>query len=135
MPPLGPVPGPFPGGWGSGATVYRVTAPIRIGTSVSNGWHDLWVVTGRGEGGKGTKSFVQNVRLQFGANGYPGTTTFALAGTDVVPEGTAVIESAELDLPDKTRFATGGRNPDHNKKKIKALTPKPAVKPAVPPPS
>ena len=75
-------------------------------------------------------SFLTNVRLPYGANGYPGTTTFAIASTQGAPHGQVLFQSADLDVPDKARFATGGRDPDGTKKKVKALTPVPAVAPA-----
>jgi hypothetical protein len=115
-------------GWKSVGTINRVRPPVRVTAAVSNGWHDLWVVTGREEGGKNKKSFIENVRLQYGSNGYPSTTTFAIATTKGAPEGQVIIETADLDVPDKARFATGGREPGHGKKKIKELTPAAAAK-------
>jgi hypothetical protein len=124
-------------GWKSVATISRVRAPVLVSSNVSSGWYELWAVTGR-EGkpvkdGKESKSFVQNVKLQYGANGYPGTTTFAISSTTGVPEGQAIIQSAELDLPGKARFATAGRDPDSKKKKSSLLKPAPAAPAAAAP--
>ena len=111
--------------WRSVGSISRVRAPVLVGSTVSNGWYDLWASTGREAKGKDkdAKSFVQNVHLPHGANGYPGTTTFATSVTPAgaKPEGQAVFLSAEQDIPDKARFATGGRDPDNNKKKKKDL--------------
>jgi hypothetical protein len=113
-------------GWKSAGTISRVRAPVLIGTTVTSGWYDVWTSTGRqakpGKDGKESKdkSFVTNVRLQYGANGYPSTTTFAISGTTGAPEGQAVFQSAELAVPDKARFATANKDPEENKKKKKS---------------
>ena len=108
-------------GWKSVATINRVRPPIRIASKATSGWYDLWAVTGREEDGKNKKSFIQNVHLQYGSNGYPSTTTFAISSTKGEPEGQVVIESADLDVPDKARFATSGRDPDGRKKKKSSI--------------
>jgi hypothetical protein len=116
-------------GWKSIATVSRVRPPIRVTPKVTAGWYDLWAVTGREETGKGKKSFIQNVHLPYGSNGYPSTTTFAISSTKGEPEGQILIEDADLDVPDKARFATGGRDPDGTRKKKSSLV-TPAAAPA-----
>lgn len=108
-------------GWKSVATVSRVRPPIRVTSKVTAGWHDIWAVTGREETGKNKKSFIQNVHLPYGSNGYPSTTTFAISATKGEPEGQVIIEDADLDVPDKARFATGGRDPDSTRKKKSSL--------------
>ena len=116
-------------GWKSVATVSRVRPPIRVTAKVTAGWYDLWVMTGREENGKNKKSFIQNVHLTYGSLGYPSTTTFAISSTKGEPEGQAIIEDADLDVPDKARFATGGRDPESGKKKKSSLL-NPAAAPA-----
>ena len=116
-------------GWKSVATVSRVRPPIRVTAKVTAGWYDLWVVTGREETNKNKKSFLQNVHLPYGSNGYPSTTTFAISSTKGEPEGQTIIEGADLDVPDKARFATGGRDPEGRSKKKSSLV-TPAAAPA-----
>lgn len=101
-------------GWRAVSTVSRVRAPVLVSTTVTAGWYDLWVKTGK-EATKDQKSFVKDVRLQYGANGYPSTTSFAIAATQGAPEGQAIIQAATLELPEKARFATAGRDPDDKK--------------------
>lgn len=119
-------------GWKHAASIGRVRAPIRVSATATAGWFDLWAVTGRDGSGKDKKSFVQNVRLKYGSNGYPGTTTFAISGTQGEPEGQVIFQSAELEVPDKARFATGGRDPKQISKKAKETVDKaiPAAKPS-----
>ena len=119
-------------GWKTLTTVSRVRPPILISQNATSGWYDLWASTGREASGKNSKSFVQNVRLQYGANGYPSTTTFAISPSTGAPEGQAIIQTAELSLPDKARFATAGQDPD-KKKKVKTTTPAPATAAAAAP--
>lgn len=117
--------------WRPAATISRVKAPVLVSPSVTAGWHDLWAATGREAQGKDKKSFLTNVHLKYGSSGYPATTTFAIAGTQGAPQGEAVFQTAEMQLPSKTRFATGGRSGDHGKKKLKEMTP--AVVPGLAP--
>ena len=123
-------------GWKSIASIGRVRAPVLVSAAATAGWYDLWAVTGRegkagkdGKQSKDTKSFVQNVKLQYGTNGYPGTTTFAISSTKGEPEGQAIFQSAELSVPDKARFATAGKDPNDasKKKKPNVLNPAPAA--------
>ncbi len=123
-------------GWKSVATINRVRPPIRVTSKVTSGWYDLWAVTGREEGvgknDKTKKSFIQNVHLPYGSNGYPSTTTFAISSTKGEPEGQVIIEAADLDTPDKARFATGGRDPEGRPKKKSSLVTPASAAPAAP---
>lgn len=117
-------------GWKSVATISRVRAPVLMAPTATDGWFDLWAATGRDADEKSKKkSFEKVVRLQHGPNGYPSTTTFAISSTTGTPAGQAIFQEADLDLPDKARFATAGRDPEHGKQKIKAMTPPLTAKP------
>ena len=116
-------------GWKSVGMIGRVRAPLSLAASDTSGWRDLWVTTGKDAKGSGGRSFVKSVRLQYGPNGYPSTTTFAIGKSEGTPDGEVVFQSAELDLPDKARLATAGRDPTApQKQKPAAAASAPAAK-------
>lgn len=107
------------------ATINRVRAPIVVSANKTAGWRDIWVKTGRDI--TLAKLPLQNARLQFGANGYPSSASFAttavLGATDAAafgtPDGEALIQSADLTVPEKAKIAGMPPRGDANEKKKK----------------
>ena len=72
------------------STIRRVKRPVVVGTSVSNGWHDIYVRTGLGTG----LSALQ-VGLKFSGSGYPGNATLVAP----LPRDAKVDGKTVIDLP------------------------------------
>jgi hypothetical protein len=88
-------------GWRHIGTVNRVRPPVRIASSKTGGWLDLWVMSGKTTKDKGPP--LSTVRLQWAANGYPSSASFAAPAKPEAAEGPDLIASAEMKLPEKAK--------------------------------
>ena len=110
-------------GWRHVATINRVRPPIQISANATQGWRDLWVMTGKDD--KTGKLPLHPVLVKWNANSYPGSTALTPSIAGAAPEGTMVIASATLKLPDKARIAkVPGKKDEESSDASKSTAPK-----------
>jgi hypothetical protein len=114
-------------GYRAHSTTNRVRPPVLVSAERTGGWHDLWVTSGKDakDKDKGKAPLIQAIRLKHGPNGYPGSASFAIDPAGAKPEGAALIEAAELKLPEKAQLVgMPGKSPPGEKPKTEAAAKK-----------